>query len=120
MGEIVSDLIADARARAEADRREAASRGPVARLLLSMALLAFVSAGVTTVYGIYNFLDAPIRPAGGGYASKTGAPRTREAYERYRAWTRAMWTTYPATFLLASAFMWADDRGRRKRRNGAR
>jgi hypothetical protein len=115
VGEVVGGLIAEARARAEAERAEAASRGPATRLLLLLTLVAAVSAGVTTFYGISNFMDAPIRATGSGYASKSGAARTRQDYDRYLTWSRTMWGTYAATFLFGSAFVWADDRGRRKR-----
>ena len=116
VSQLIRELIAQARARAEADRAEAASRGPVRKLLLLMTVAAFLSAGATTIYGIYHFPDAPIRAVGGGYAGKGGTARTRQEYENYLSWTRAMWITYPATFLLASVLMWADDRGRRRRR----
>jgi hypothetical protein len=115
LGKLVGDLMTRAREQAEAERAEAATRGPVTKFFLLLLMLAVLAAGATTVYGIVSFPDAPIRPSGGGYTSKTGAARTRQDYENYLAWSYAMWSTYPAAFLLAAVFTWSSDRDRRRR-----
>ena len=119
VGHLARELIAEAQALAEVDRAEAASRGPMTKLLLLLTLVAFFSAGSTTIYGIYNFPDAPIRLRGGAYVGKGDTTRTRQDYENFLSWSRAMWVTYPATFLIGSAFVWADSRSRRSRRREA-
>jgi hypothetical protein len=113
VGELVGELVTEARTRAEADRLDARTRAPVTRLLLLITLLAVVATGATTIYGIWNFADAPIRAIGSGYAGKNGTERTQRDYENYVAWSRAMWIAYPATILVAFAFVWADNRDRR-------
>jgi hypothetical protein len=115
--DLAAAMIADARARVEADRVAAASRGPFTKLVLALAILAAISAGATMLYGIYTFPDAPIRPRGSGFAGKTGDVRTQADYDRYVAWSRAMFVAFPATFVLAFAFLWLDAR---PRSNGSR
>jgi hypothetical protein len=91
-------------------------RGAVTRALLALTLLAVTAAGATAVYGVYHFPDAPIRPSAGGYVGKTGAPHTRGDYERFLRWSLAMWTAFPAAFVLGATFVYSDARDRRRRR----
>ena len=91
-------------------------RGAVTRVLLVLTLLAVMAATATAVYGVYHFPDAPLRPRGGGYVGKTGAPHTREDYERYLRWSLAMWTAFPAAFIMGATFVYSDARDRRRRR----
>src|SRR5688500_282613 len=91
VGALTARLITEARAGVEAERRDAAGRGAVTRVLLVLTLLAVTAAAATAVYGVYHFPDAPIRPRGGGYVGKTGAPHTREDYERFLRWSLTMW-----------------------------
>jgi len=116
VGALTRRLIREARERVEADRRAAASRGPVTRALLALTLLAVAACVVTGAYGAYNFPDAPIRPKGGGYVGKTGRPRTQAEYESYLSWTVTMWTVFPAAFVTGAAFSYSDARDRRKGR----
>lgn len=116
VGALTRRLISEAREHVEADRRAAASRGPLTRVLLALTLLAVAACIATGAYGAYNFPDAPIRPKGGGYAGKTGKPRTRAEYESYLSWTLAMWTVFPAVFVVGAAFAYSDARDRRRGR----
>ena len=86
------------------------------RSLLVLTLLAVTAAAATALYGVYHFPDAPIRPRGGGYVGKTGTPHTREDYERFLRWSLAMWTSFPAAFILGATFVCLDSRDRRRRR----
>ena len=115
-GALTRRLISEARAGVEADRRAAASRSAVTRALLALTLLAVMAAGATAVYGVYNFPDAPIRPGGGGYVGKTGTPHTRDDYDRYLNWSLAMWTAFPAAFILGATFVYFDARDWRRPR----
>ena len=98
-------------------RRGEKARGPFARLLLGLTLAACLLTAATMCYGIYNFPDAPLRQTAGGYAGKHGGARTREDYERFVAWEKAMLVAFPAVFVLAFAFALADA-GRRAKRDG--
>lgn len=120
VGALTRRLISEARERVEADRRAAVSRGPLTRALLALTLLAAAACVATGAYGAYNFPDAPIRPKAGGYAGKTGRPRTQAEYEKYLNWTLAMWTVFPAVFVTGAAFSYSDARDRRKGRRAAR
>jgi hypothetical protein len=116
VGALTARLISEARASVEADRRGAAGRGALTRALLALTLLAVTAAAATAVYGAYHFPDAPIRPGASGYVGKTGAPHTREDYERFLRWSLAMWTAFPAAFILGATFVYSDARDRRRRR----
>ena len=116
VGSLTRRLISEARERAEADRRAAVSRGPLTRVLLALTLVAVAACVATGAYGAYNFPDAPIRPKAGGYAGKTGRPRTQAEYETYLNWTLAMWTVFPAVFVAGAAFAYSDARDRRRGR----
>ena len=98
----------------EREREEARSRGPLARLLLVLTIVACLLAAATMLYGVYNFPDAPIREAGGAYVGKGGKPHTRDEFEAYVLWGNAMFIVVPTAFVLGFAFAIADSkRGRR-------
>ena len=100
---------------AEREREEAGSRGALSRLLLALTMAACVLAAAAMLYGIYNFPDAPIRPAGGGYVGKHGKPHTRDDYEAFILWGKVMLAVVPSVFVLGFAFAITDSRQRRKR-----
>ena len=114
VGALTERLISEAREHVEAERRVAASRGALTRVLLALTLLAATAAVATAVYGVYNFPDAPIRQSADGYVGKTGRAHTRGDYERYLNWSLAMWAVFPATFIVAAAFAYLDARDRRR------
>lgn len=116
VGALTGRLISGARARAEAERREAAPRGAVTRALLALTLMLVTAAAATFAYGIYNFPDAPIRPRGTGYVGRTGRPHARGDYERYLDWGLAMWAVFPAAFIAGAAFGYFEARDRRRGR----
>ena len=91
-------------------------RGALTRTLLALTLLAVTTAAATALYGVYHFPDAPIRASASGYVGKTGAPHTREDYERFLRWSLVMWTAFPTAFILGASFVYSDTRDRRRRR----
>jgi hypothetical protein len=93
----------EANRQAESERKEAGERGPFARLLLTLTIAACLLAAVTGIYGAYNFPDAPFKQTGAGYAGKTGKPHTREEFEAFILWQRAMFIVFPAAFVLGFA-----------------
>lgn len=117
--EMYERMSSDARKRIELEQEEAkrrGPRGPIARLLLALTLLAFLSAVATGIYGVYNFPDAPLRQTENGYRGKQGRPRTLEDYEKYLLWKKALLITFPAAFIFAFGFALADTRDKRRRK----
>jgi hypothetical protein len=108
-------LVDEAVRRAERDREEAKARGPLSRALNAAALGAGVLAAVVFVYGAINFSDAPIRQTPHGYAAKSGAPRTREDFERFKVWEKSVLATFGLTFLLGFGAATSEKRLRRRR-----
>lgn len=102
--EKLGEMLGRAETQARSDAETIRSMDRVSKALLYLALAALLAAGVTTIYGIWNHWDAPIREAAGGYVSKAGETRTREQYESYVAWSRAMFITYPAAIGLFFIF----------------
>ncbi len=107
-------MVDEAKRHSESEREAARSRGPLARVLLALTIVACLSAVGAGVYGVYKFPDAPLRQTAGGYAGKHGEPRTREDFEAFVSWERVMFVVFPAAFVLGFAFAWADRAGRRK------
>jgi hypothetical protein len=102
---------------AESGREAARARGPLARVLLGLTIAACLSAVGAGVYGVYNFPDAPIRQAAGGYVGKYGKPHTREEFEAFVLWKSVMFVAFPSAFVLGFAFALADGAGRRRRKS---
>jgi hypothetical protein len=100
--------------RSEGERVAAGARGPLARLLLVLTIAACLCAAATGVYGIYNFPDAPIRLKGTGYVGKGGGAHTREEFDAFVLWERAMFIAFPLAFLLGAAFAITDTTERRR------
>jgi hypothetical protein len=101
--------------RPEAGREGGRPRGPAVRTLLALTVAAGLLAVATMVYGVYHFPDAPIRRTEGGYSGKGGKPRTREDFESFVLWEKAMFIVFPSVFLLGFAFGIADSMRRRRR-----
>lgn len=107
----------EAKRHSASEREAARTRGPLARVLLVLTIVACLSAAGVGVYGVYNFPDAPLRRAGEGYVGKHGKPHTREEFESFVRWKSAMLVVFPSAFVLAFAFALADGAGRRGRRS---
>ena len=101
----------------ESGREAARGRGPLARVLLVLTIVACLAAVGAGVYGVYNFPDAPLRRAGEGYVGKYGKPHTREEFEAFGRWMSVMFVAFPSAFVLAFAFALADGAGRRRRKS---
>ena len=110
----------EAERRSELEREEARSRGPLAKILLVLTIVACLLAGATMLYGVYNFPDAPIRQTEGGYAGKRGKPHTKEDYEAFLRWKKTLFIVFPSALLLGLAFGITDARQRRKRKSSKR
>ena len=101
----------------DVEHEEARARGPLTRALLALTIAAALLAVATMVYGIYHFPDAPIRPTAGGYVGKGGKPHTREDFEAFVLWGKAMFIVFPAVFVLGFAFGVTEPVQRRKRKS---
>ena len=115
--ELLRRGVEEAKRQSESEQEAARKRGPLARVLLVLTLVACLSAVGAGVYGVYNFPDAPIRRAGEGYVGKYGKPHTREEFEAFVRWKSVMFVAFPSAFVLAFAFAWADGAGRRRRKS---
>jgi hypothetical protein len=100
---------------AERDRQAARNRGPVAKALLAVCLLAGMLAAATLVYGFITFPDAPIREAGSSYVGKQGAPHTREDYEWFKLWEMLMVASFGLAFLTGFGAVVAEKLSRRSK-----
>lgn len=112
---LLETMMAEATRRSKRESDAARSRGPAARVLLALTIVAAVLAAATLVYGIFTFPDAPIRETASGYTGKGGTARTQGDFERFVAWKTAMLTIVPSAFVLAFAFAVADARQRRRK-----
>lgn len=116
--ELVKTLTDDAVRRSTGETAPARPRGLVARILLSLTIVAGLLAAATLVYGIVTFPDAPIRATGNGFAGKHGTPRTREDFEAFATWESAVLTFFIATVVCGMGFAVAEER-RNRRRSGS-
>lgn len=103
--------------RLKAEKREARKRSAPVKILRALALTSSLAAVIALVYGFYNFADAPLRETNGVYTGKQGQPRTREDYNRFKLWEKALWTTGGAAFVFCSAFAVTDWREKRSRKS---
>ena len=103
---------------AERDRREARRRGPMAKTLLVVCILAALFAAATLIYGVIAFPDAPIREAGSSYVGKHGAPHTREEYERFNLWEILIFSSFGLAFLTGFGAVAAEKLSRRSKVSG--
>jgi hypothetical protein len=101
--------------RTRLEQQTARSRGPVARLLLSLTVAAGLLAAATMFYGVYRFPDAPIRETASGYVGKGQRPRTQADFEAFLVWERTLLIIFPTVFVFGFASAAADKMLRRKR-----
>jgi hypothetical protein len=113
--DLFDQLSGEARRLAERDRHLAQHRGPVAKALLAVCVLAGCLATATLIYGFVSFSDGPIRQSSGGYVGKHGAPHTREHFERYKLWEKLMVASFGLTFLASFGAVAAEKRYRQRR-----
>ena len=106
----------EARRQAEVEKEAARNRSPLVKILLALTITACLAAAITFFYGFYAFWDAPIRPAGAGFVNKQGQPRTKEDYENFKLWEKALLFSVGSAFALAIAFGIADSREKRRRK----
>jgi hypothetical protein len=96
------------------EQEDARHRSPLVKALLALALISCFFAIGTGIYGVYNFPDAPLRQKGEVYTGKRGQPRTREDFERFTLWQKALFISFGSTFLLAFSFAALDAREKRR------
>ena len=119
-GALFDALKAEARSRAEDEADAARSRSRFGRVLLTLTISAALFAAGTMIYGAYMFPDAPIRAVDGGYAGKSGAPKSQSEFESFVAWKTTLVGAFGAASAFAIAFVLTEARRRRYgRRQGA-
>jgi hypothetical protein len=92
----------------EEERAKDRARGPLAKALLATSLFIGVLAAGVLFYGVIRFPDAPIRQVGTGYVSKAGKPRTRQEFEQFKLWEKALVGTFGFVFLVCVSTACAD------------
>ena len=60
------------------------------RPVTAIRVLTAIGALLVGGWGLYWWPDAPVRPTTDGYASKTGRRVSREEYDRFVVWERAL------------------------------
>lgn len=106
-------MVGEAVRHSQVETKEAKSRGPVARFLLALTILASLFATTTMFYGMYYFPDAPIRQTAEGYVGKGGTARTQEDFEAFLRWEKTMLIAFPSVFVFGFAFGITNVRQRR-------
>ena len=114
--DLFEQMSAEAYRQAEVEKEAARNRSPLVKILLALTITACLAAAITFFYGFYAFLDAPIRPAGAGFINKQGQPRTKEDYENFKLWEKALFVSFGATVFFGIAFGIADSREKRRRK----
>jgi hypothetical protein len=114
VGMLFKHWAGESRRQTEIDKKEARHRSGLTKILLALTLAAVVSAVGSGIYGVYNFPDAPLRPAANGYVGKLGKPHTAAEFENYLLWKKALLITFPAVFVFGFAFGFSDNRDRRR------
>lgn len=114
--EVFDRALEYARVEAERERLDAAERtGIFWKLLTAVQIGSILVAVAVGGYGIFMIDEPPIRQTRAGYVSKSGRPRTREDFERYRMWERGMFVTVPGAIAINFAGMYLKDRHKRRR-----
>lgn len=113
--DLYEQMSGEARRLAELDREAARRRGPVTKALFAACFIAVALAVVMLVYGFITFPDAPIRESANGYVGKQGAPHTREHYERFKLWEKAMLASFGLAFVAGFGAVAAEKLGSRKK-----
>jgi hypothetical protein len=74
-------------------------------------------AAATGLYGVYSFLDAPIKKTENGYRGKGGKIHTQEEFEAFILWKQVMFIVFPSVFVLAFAYGITESMQRRKHKS---
>ena len=112
---LFEQMTAEARQQAEVETESAQNRSPLVKIILALTITACLAAAITFFYGFYAFWDAPIRPAGAGFVNKQGQPRTKEVYENYKLWEKALFVSFGSALALGIVFGIFDSREKRSR-----
>jgi hypothetical protein len=102
--------------RSEFGHNQSQTRSALARLLLALTIVMCLLAAATGLYGVYNFLDAPIRKTESSYVGKGGKLHTQQEFEAFILWRQVMFIVFPSAFVLGFAFGITDAMQRRKHR----
>jgi hypothetical protein len=112
---LYDQLVGEARRMAERDHEAARRRGPVAKTLLAVCILAGLLAAVTLVYGFITFPDGPIRKTATGFVGKHGTSHTPADYEQYKLWEKLVVASFGSTFLTGFGAVAAEKMSNRER-----
>ena len=115
--DLFEQMSAEAYRQAEIERQDARSRSPFVKILLALTITACLAAAITFFYGFYAFLDAPIRPTSTGFVNKQGEPRTKEDFEKFKLWEKALFVSFGSAFALGIVFGIMDSREKRRRKS---
>ena len=115
--DLFEQMSAEAYRQAEIERRDARGRRPFVKILRALTITACLAAAITLFYGFYAFLDAPIRPASTGFVNKQGQPRTKEDFEKFKLWEKALFVSFGSAFALGIVFGIMDSREKRRRKS---
>ena len=91
------------------------SRPAWQKTLTFIGVMLVVVTAMIMAFGIFKFPDAPIRESAGGYVGKTGKAHTREDYELFNLWLKALFISFPVAFVMNSIAVIAN----RKRKKAA-
>ncbi|HJQ67660.1 MAG TPA: hypothetical protein VKA70_01725 [Blastocatellia bacterium] len=69
-------------------------------ILTFLGVMLVIIAALIMAIGIYKWPDAPIRETAGGYVGKTGKAHTREDYELFNIWLKALFISFPLAFAV--------------------
>ena len=113
--DLFEKMSGEARRQAEIESQAARNRSPFVKILLALTITACLAAVITFLYGIYAFGDAPIRQTGTGFVNKQGQPRTKEDFENFKLWEKALFVGFGLTFAVGALFGILDSREKRRR-----
>lgn len=114
---IFDEMMSEVNRQAEIEREDRRRRSLFVNSLLVLTLISVLAAVPVGTYGIYNFPDAPIRQKGEIFTGRRGKPHTRESYERFVIWQKALFISFGSTLLFGFAFGIADSREKRRAEN---
>ena len=70
------------------------------RMLNYIGITLIVIAVVIMAFGAFKWPDAPIRQTPGGFVGKTGTAHTREDYQLFKLWEKALFVSFPLAFAV--------------------
>lgn len=114
---LFDELSKEARRQAEIEQEDRRHRSLFVKTLLALTLISVCAAAFVGGYGIYYFPDAPVRQKGDAYVGRRGKIHTRESYERFVIWQKALFASFGSTFFFAFAFGIMDSREKRRRKS---